>query len=44
MFITRLPYNLFFFPARMYSADKIELVSGQRNDSVQLPGSGVALS
>ena len=38
-----LPYDLLFFPAWIYSINKIILISAQQNDSMQLPNSGVAL-
>ena len=33
--LPRLPYSLLFFPALIYSANKIKLISAQRNDSTQ---------
>ena len=41
--LPRLPYILLFFLARIDSADEIKVISAQRNDSMQLSTSGVAL-
>ena len=35
--LPRISYSQLIFPARIYSADKIKLISTQRNDSTQLP-------